>query len=408
MYFIGCTRFSLYMPGSNAWYISKVAEESYLAQLYSDARMTARFDIFFNKAVPLYEGMAKSFFYKHVVQYSSAMPEKWKKRLFEEASKYDFIVLSEASEENITTAVKRILAGQPSGSLAYFRVDDDDILSSNYLTLLEKYTNKNYEGMIVSFGCGLVATYVDGAFRDFRACYRRFLALGLAFIGGYDASSGEYWLPRYDGHETVDRHSPTIVDSREPVFIWTHHELQDTKIRSVGAIGVISSRLKGYSRITSIEDYENRFSTLKNEMEFLLENNEEILFLEKNRVSGDLVNFSTLKHKAADKFILDYSIVDESFVHGFEKGVVSNRDLIIGFDFSESNNDFDIVGLNKSTNQNVGWYFYVSFVDGQASGKVEFSLSQKSEIKSLRIIRWQAKKSAFKINSIRLVTEGDG
>ncbi|WP_269435233.1 glycosyltransferase [Alcaligenes faecalis] len=406
MYFIGCTRFSLYMPGSNAWYISKVAEESYLSQLYSDERMTARFDIFFNKAAPLYEGMAKKFFYKHVVQYSSVMPEKWKDRLFEEASKYDFIILNEASTKNISITIKEILADQPSGSLAYFRVDDDDVLSSDYLSLLENYTNKNYEGMIVSFGCGLIATYVDGAFRDFRTCYRRFLALGLAFVGGYDADSGDYWLPRYDGHETVDRHSPTIVDSREPVFIWTHHEYQDTKVRSVGAAGAVSSRLKGYSRITSIKGYEQRFPTFKHEMEFLLENNEEILFLEKSRVVTDRVSFSTLKHKAADKFVLEYSILDESFVPGFEKGVVNNRYLIISFDFSDSHGNVEVIGLNKSSNASVGWYFYVSFVDGLANGKIEFSLSGKSELKSLRVIKWKAKNSVFKINSIRLATEG--
>lgn len=403
MYFIGCTRFSLYIPGSNAWDISKVSEEDYLAQLYSDARMAARFDIFFNKAVPLYEEMAKGFFYKHVIQYSAVMPEKWKNKLFEEAGKYDFIVLSEASENSISTTIKEILVDQPSGTIAYFRVDDDDILSVDYLSELKNYVSKNYEGMIVSFGCGLVATYVDGVFRDFRQCYRRFLALGLAFIGGYDAGKKEYWLPRYNGHETVDRHSPAIVDSRNPVFIWTHHEFQDTKVRARG--GVVSSRLKGYGRITSIKDYEKRFPTLKSEMEFLLDNNEEILFLEKNRVSVDRVRFSTLNHKASNKYVLEYSIVDESFVHSVDKGVINNRYLIIGFDILDDQGALEVVGLNKSANPDIGWYFYVSFVDGVANGRVEFSLSFKANVDGLNFIKWKSKSPAFKINSMRLASD---
>lgn len=407
MYFIGCTRFSLYIPGSNAWDISKVSEDNYLSQLYSDARMAARFDIFFNKAVPLYEDMAKRFFYKHVIQYSAVMPEKWKNKLFEEAAKYDFIVLSEAGENPISSTIKEILADQPSGTIAYFRVDDDDILSVDYLSELKNYVNENYEGMIVSFGCGLVATYVDGVFRDFRQCYRRFLALGLAFIGGYNAEKKEYWLPRYNGHETVDRHSPAIVDSRTPAFIWTHHEFQDTKVRSGGVAGAVSSRLKGYSRITSIRDYEKKFPTLKNEMKFLLENNEEILFLEKSRVSVDRVKFPTLDHKVSSKYVLEYSIVDEAFLHGIDKGVVNNRYLIIGFDILDSQGELEVLGLNRSTDPDIGWYFYVSFVDGVANGRVEFSLSFKSNVCGLNFIKWKSKKPAFKINSMRLASESD-
>ncbi len=403
MYFIGCTRFSLYIPGSNAWDISKVAEDDYLMQLYSDDRMAARFDIFFNKACPVYEEMSKGYFYRHVIQYSSAMPKKWKDKLLNEASKYDFLVLSEASESPISDTINEVLEGMPSGTLAYFRVDDDDLLSTSYLNSLARYAKRDYEGMIVSFGCGLVATYVNGVFRDFRQCYRRFLALGLAFIGGYNSNKKNYWLPKYNGHETVDRFSPTVVDSREPMFVWTHHEFQDTKLRSASAVGGVSSRLKGYSRITSIKDYDSLFPTLKNEMEFLLENNEEVLFLEKNRVSLDRVLFSAVKHKEAQRFVLDYSMVDESFIPGINKGVVYDRHLVISIEFDGEQEE--VFGLTQSAKSNIGWYFYVSFVDGSANGQIKFSLNKKVMLKGVRIIKWKSKGAALKINSLRLASD---
>lgn len=403
MYFIGCTRFSLYIPGSNAWDISKVSEDDYLCRLYSDDRMKARFDIFFNKAVPLYKKMSQNYFYKHIVQYSAIMPQKWKDRLFEEVGKYDFLVLSEASENSISVPIKALLADKPSGTLAYFRVDDDDVLSIDYIDALANYAKSDYEGMIVSFGSGLVATYVNGAFSDFRQCYRRFLALGLAFIGRYDAENKNYWLPKYNGHETVDRFSPTVVDSRDPMFIWTHHEFQDTKIRSARTIDLISSKLRGYSRITSLQNYGVRFPTLQREMELLLENNEEVLFLEKIRLSSDRTKFPAVKHKTAKRFFLDYLIMDESFIQGENKGIIQDRHLVVSFEFDKQQNE--VVGLTKSANSNIGWYAYVSFVDGEANGQIEFSLNENVLLRGVTLVKWKAKGVALRVNSLRLVSD---
>lgn len=201
MYFIGVTRFSLFNPGSSAWKISKMTQEEYLEKLYSDDRLKIRFDIFFNKALPIYKIMSKDYFYKHVIQYSSFMPTYWKNKLKEEASKYDFLILSESDANIKSVPVVDILKEQVSGTLAYFRVDDDDLLSKNYLKSLSYYSTDAYEGMIISFGKGSIALYDKDRYIDFRKCHRRFLALGMAFIGRYDSTSKSYWLPRAGSHE---------------------------------------------------------------------------------------------------------------------------------------------------------------------------------------------------------------
>lgn len=266
-YFIGATRFSLYNPNGAGWRLSSSSESEYLETLYSNQRLQVRFDIFINKALPLYEKMAKKYYYKHFVHYSSAMPEYWKNKLKTETEKYNFIILVESDKILRPLPIKELLSGQDSRTLVYFRVDDDDLLSVKYLDYLSQYSQKEYEGMIVSFGNGLIAKYDDNEFIEFRECHRRFLGLGMARIGRYDASKGDYWLPKTDNHERIDKTTPTIIDSREVVFVWTQHLSQDTRVGRKNPSSFTQKIMDEYKILDNLKEYIDIFPTLSSEFE---------------------------------------------------------------------------------------------------------------------------------------------
>ena len=61
MYFIGQTRFSLYVPNSVAWNVSNFTEQEYIAHLFSDERMNVRAKIFSELSIPLMDKMKGNF-----------------------------------------------------------------------------------------------------------------------------------------------------------------------------------------------------------------------------------------------------------------------------------------------------------------------------------------------------------
>lgn len=266
-YFIGHTRFSLFNPESNSWKLTSVDEKEYLDILYSDERLKVRFDIFINKALPLYDKMRKNYFYKHIVQYSFNMPEKWKSKLKEAASKYEFLILIEYDRTIRSLPILELVKGYDSKTLVYFRVDDDDLLSVNYLDALSKYSKPEYEGMIVSFGKGLIANYQNGVYTDFRDCHRRFLGLGMAMVGRFDAHRGSYWLPKSGNHEKVDLNSPTIIDSTEYTFIWTQHVTQDTRVGRKNPLNFNDRIMSKYRPIKDATHLKLLFPTLAKEFD---------------------------------------------------------------------------------------------------------------------------------------------
>ena len=88
MYFIGQTRFSLYIPNCVDWNISNFEKDRYVEHLFSDERMTLRAKIFSEISIPLMNKMKGDFEFYHIISYSSILPKKWKDLLFKLAEKY--------------------------------------------------------------------------------------------------------------------------------------------------------------------------------------------------------------------------------------------------------------------------------------------------------------------------------
>lgn len=394
MYVIGCTRFSVFAPDSNAWHLSKLSREDYLSELYADERMNDRFDIFFGKAAPIYELFSKKCFYRHIIQYSDVMPQKWIERLKLEVEKYDFFVLAECHDKGLNLPIVDVLEGEKSGTIAFFRVDDDDILSSSYIDQLKKYLRKEFEGMIVSFGSGLMAGYENKAYYDFRVCHRRLLALGMAFIGSYDSIGKSYKLPKGGGHETVDLNAAVIIDSRIPTFVWTHHKNQDTKSKS--SSNSVANHLSRHAKIKSVDGYLSHFPTLEKDfLEFMARNR--VAISERNiKIPMKEFLLKPISHIPSNRFEVEYHLQDKinENLDLFEKA------FLFSFNFSE---EVEVIsGLKKSANQNIGWFSYVNLKNGKSIKKFTFETDRNVSLDSLKFVFWHSKNSSVDILSISI------
>lgn len=388
-FFFGVTRFSVYAPGSNSWKLSKddVSEEEYLANLYSDERLSLRFEIFTNRALPVYQKMASGRNYRHIVQYSDLMPEKWKEKLFQSAVDFPVILLQEV--KHTTASVDAMLEelkaqNAQSGVVVWFRVDDDDLLSVDYLEQLEQYAQESFGGMAVSFGSGITAAYANGKFKNFRLIRRHLMSQGQAYIGRYDAVENKIRFPRASDHTKTDITTPVVIDSRKPAYVWVHHESQDTSVdmNKDLAVSKIDSLLAGLPRLKQLEIYSSIFPTIYGDISAdqlagakLFSLSEDIGLSKPGRryevhIPSGWVNF---------KFVTQTD----------EKGVYN--DGIICFDIESDAEIKEIPGLNCSANRNIGWYRYLPADRGELSGEFDVKFPEGVRCKGFIIQSWVCK-----------------
>ncbi|GAA4421625.1 hypothetical protein GCM10023169_14670 [Georgenia halophila] len=236
----GFTRFSVYMPGSGAWRVTNgslfSSEAEYVEHLYSDERLSVRFDIFARLAAPIYQDMAEAappVGYRHVVHHSPQMPEKWREELFTLAERYPVLLLNETSGQIDDQGFvrERLCAdGAPPGPVAWFRVDDDDLLSVDYVADLAGYLNEGDVGRAVSFASGATAVYAAGRVSDLRLQHYPMVSCGLASIARFDHLGRLWGRPQNVAHNKTDTVCPVVVDSRKLSFLRLVHDLQDTRL----------------------------------------------------------------------------------------------------------------------------------------------------------------------------------
>ncbi|WP_433923971.1 glycosyltransferase [Vreelandella sp. 21] len=395
-FFFGVTRFSVFSPGSSAWKITAAQESEYLDHLYSDERLSPRFDIFVNYALPVYEEYSKKYDYKHIVLYSDKMPDKWKKILFDCGEKYNFLCLHKVSKSiEFMEVMEEQLARERAVDcpVALFRVDDDDLLSKDFIDQLSNYTDFPFVGMSVSFGCGVAAKYTSGSFDDFRSIKKPMIAIGLANIGRYDSSSLRLWLPKAVSHVETDIHRPVIVDCRKPSFVWTHHFLQDSNHQESSSSGKaeIDKKFLSYRSVKDISCIDSFPTILKDYLRF---SNGKI----------EVANFVTFEHRYEHEFEFgglgisqggSYRIFYDISLY---ESTLSNSKAVV-LCFKEAMNIDDIVGMQLSPNKDVGWYRYIAVTSGAARGHVDFYLPDKCKIDSVFVKNW-ASDSVLCVNEL--------
>jgi len=236
MYFVGETRFSLFEPTSGSWRLSKTAGrvdvEDYKAKLYAEDRMESRCAIFFNHTLPTLDVARGNNELIHVISYSEELPPKYQDRLQEEAFKYSWVQLDKRTKgDRRGTSVVDLVKGNLAPGTIYgnYRLDDDDVLASNYFDQVGAYLDERHVGMIVSLGYGVLALYRDGRFTYPKGEHRPKVAAGYCKICLFDGS-GNFYTPTNISHTRADRENPVILDSREVSFLRSLHVNQDMAV----------------------------------------------------------------------------------------------------------------------------------------------------------------------------------
>jgi hypothetical protein len=394
--YFGVTRFSIYAPGSSAWNISGNQESEYLKNLYSDERLETRFNIFLNYALPIYENYHHRYTYKHILLYSDAMPEKWKLKLFQAKRQYSFLELCVVRESiQFMDVMESFLQSERNEDcpVALFRVDDDDILSADYVDQLSNYTDTPFNGMSVSFGSGIAARYTNGTFDDFRDIRKPLLAIGLASIGHFNANTKRLHLPRAVSHVQTDLYRPVILDSRKPTFIWTHHKFQDSDRTEITATG-LSKINKDYLSLKSCNNKSTitRFPSIVHDFDQQQKAIETVSnFSDSNFQSFFEFNDPGLS-KAGGRYRIFFDLTS------LNQGASDSKAFIL---YLKNGADklSDVPGMTLSSNKNIGWYRYLNASAGEAKGYFDIYILENTGIDSIFLQTWSLNEK-FSVNKL--------
>lgn len=222
------------MPGATAWHASNKSKfrtpAEYRSYLFSPERLDARVDIFLTMSLPQLDIAARDWNIRHVVSYSTYLPAKYREMLEGAARKYSWLVLDLCAPGDRPLDP---LSLAPLGMVGAYRLDDDDILPTDYFERAAPYLTESHAGMFVSFAAGLTAIYREGQLFFTRRAYVPMIALGLMSIHAKHAN-GSFDSPPPAAHNLSDRAAPVILDSREPGYMWVRHLDQDTTVHAVG------------------------------------------------------------------------------------------------------------------------------------------------------------------------------
>ncbi|WP_152224222.1 glycosyltransferase [Pseudomonas sp. SCB32] len=376
MRFFGVTQFSLFHPGSVAWHISKKSESVYLRELYSDERMLPRIEIFLGRSLPIYQKMAEKYNYRHILLYSEFLPEKWLKVLEDAAEKYPVLYLNKTgSDLNYKKAMLDFLAGAESTTVAWFRVDDDDVLSANYLDRLAGYMRQEYEGMAVSFGMGLTALYSNGIFSNFRKFRQPLLSAGMAFIGRYNAELKSLQFPDGGDHTTVDVRTPVVLDSRCVSYILTRHVSQDAGVNGSDSPITLSNSLSKHPVAKDCARLGDEFPTVVPDFQRHDAIGQVLFDSGFGKVGFISDGLSVKLGLGSGSYSIECSVLGGG-------SVADECGAIISFVFEGENID-DVIGLSMSPDPAIGWYRYLKTDALETFTKFDFTIPTKCRLREV-------------------------
>ena len=248
--FVGVTRFSVASPqgsGLNIVTRHNNDRQAYLAELFDEGRLRNRFHIFGELSAPIYQEFSENYNYVHLVQYSQGLPQEWKEKLDAIAKQYPAIRPVLVTNESIYDTVrKHVLTwrGDFRGMFVWLRVDDDDLLATDYLDALSEHVRPETTGMVVSYPTLASAVYSDGWIGDFHKVYQLAPSQGQAYVCRANVSLRALESPPMTPHHLVYEQLPTITVPGEPYALWLRHAEQDTQ-GSTAKLGARLSNLQG-------------------------------------------------------------------------------------------------------------------------------------------------------------------
>lgn len=378
---VGLTLFSVLQKQSKKYVINYNGYENYVKELFSEERLDLKSDIFFNLSLPQLNVMDKSSCsYIHYLVYSKELPNKYKVKIKESVTKYSFLRAIEVvtyEQFNIKEELKKVVT--PGENFALFGLDDDDLLSIDYLQILKNYIKKEFIGFNVVLSKGFTGLYNDGL-SNCRELRFPFINIGQARICNRDLK-GIVHIHEKGSHMKTDLMCPTIIDSRSATFFWFRHLVQDTfsKTDLNQIIARINLDLDNYSYPS--ESITEKFPILKN---VIKDENLSSICIRKNILLSNRKEIHYIS-KEGDNLILTGNIVIKYLLKNITGS--SAKQAIIVFNLSKSLSTEEIIaaGFAKS---NIGYYRYFNTNSSIISGSFKISLPKDVSIVSIEAMKW--------------------
>lgn len=409
MLFVGHTRFSLFNPRSSSWRATSgrfSSPEAYRDYLYDDERLGVRSDFFINLSLPQIEMARAGHDVLHVVSYSDSLPRKHQVMLEKAAEKFPFLVLDrhehgrkpidlvELARERIQATTDGGVAGE---AFATYRLDDDDLISKDYFAQMSPYVTPQNAGMQVSLATGITGLLADGSFSNFRESYWPMHSMGHLNVCAFQ-DDGTARMPSPAPHNLSDRTNPVIVDARKPAYFWLRHLTQDTSIdySPTEARASLVQSMQRYPSASSTEDVLSAFPVLRDRVL-----GETPIPVVENTVSLNGSPILAIFPDPLSSFAISADIEATA-------GVLPNNALISFSLVDEGGQPVDkshapalaAAGLTRSSNDEVGFYRYVSTQEGRHGFNFATSLPQGVRCGGLSIRRWGASESDVLIHSL--------
>lgn len=406
MFFIGQTRFSLFIPNSESWRLTKShgieSSDSYRDELYNEQRLRIREEIFIRHSLPNLAIAAQGYDVTHVVSYSKSLPQKFKNSLAEAAKKYSFLLLDEREDGNLGRSLKSIAKekASPGEVFGLYRLDDDDVLASNYFKRMSKFISPKFTNMVVSFPLGIESVLDSGYVFNLKYAHFPMNSMGLMSVCQMD-EKGKITAPKSGAHNKADRDNAVILDSRDIGYFRFNHVDQDNAKRlSAGAsLTALKKMMERYPDFQDLERLQVLFPTIPR----ILGVEKEVAILEK----PEKVRFP-LRLSLSDR-ISDTTVeVKHSF--NTESG---DREALVTLEIvDEAGNPvpstLEFAGIGRSPRRRIGYYKYLNSGSGTGSTMFDISLPDGFFVKSLTLRRFGLKSKPFVVNSVSVRTPMSG
>lgn len=393
MYFLGITRFSLFSPDSDAWNSSRASDKesrAYLDYLYSPARMEPRLKIFGELSLPILEKAADKYELRHIVRYSEEMPKEYQDVLKSLADKYSFIILEPHVNGKSSLNPYEIGFSLNPECFGLYRLDDDDLLSSDFFDQVSRFVQPDFVGMRVSLARGVTALYEGGEFSFVRECYKPQIAIGLMSIYGRDPS-GSMIAPPDVPHNLSDRYGSVVLNAEKVSWLWTRHVGQDTVYGGDSPYEAVKRELLRYPAVHSHTQIDTIFPTLEGRLQS--RKNRELA--SNVRIDGDGVWFET------GKDFTNFSVVLEAeFEDNLHPTSALLKFQIADLDGNIMPAESPIEGLSISPYEHIGYYRYLSTKAGRNTQEIEVSVPEGYKVVSIGVQPFGVTSRAFSLISL--------
>lgn len=235
-------RYSVLIENTKSWVIANNDVDSYRAKLFEPVRLYKHLELFKTITLPSLENQTKKpdrSWLRVVIITSQDLPEWNKVELELLAEKYNWLDIDYLPTRGVS--LERMLfedlaKDNQDTLVATVRLDDDDALAANFFEKLGDYTNSENIGYGLSFGKGYAGFYdfAQNKYHKIVDYYYPKFSAGLVYFNLYKAEESEFefnsikTIFNAGGHSKIDRNIPTILDSREPMFIRTMHDQSDS------------------------------------------------------------------------------------------------------------------------------------------------------------------------------------